>query len=82
MKILLEGRRIFEYETDESTRYLIFPNESLKKYVYNAALIFIKKGDFSYPQKWLISDNLETRDLLTPINDFDLSIYEYMFHID
>ncbi|EJQ32408.1 hypothetical protein IEC_05420 [Bacillus toyonensis] len=82
MKILLEGRRIFEYETDENTKYLIFSDESLKKYVYNAASIFIKKGNFPYPQKWLISDNFKTRELLTPIDDFDSSIYEYMFHID
>lgn len=46
MKILLEGRRIFEYETDENTRYLIFSNESLKNMCTMPHRYLLKKGTF------------------------------------
>lgn len=82
MKILLEGKRIFKEETNAETKYLIFPKEKIQKYVYNSASIFIKKGDFPFPQKWGVADNFSTRELLTPINEFDSSIYEYMFITD
>ncbi|XMA29127.1 hypothetical protein M9428_30925 (plasmid) [Bacillus bombysepticus] len=75
MKILLEGKRIFEESTLEKTRYLIFPKERIEEYVYIYGYL-IKKGDFRYPKRWINTENIPVKERFVSQKKFHPEEYE------
>ncbi|MHA4095866.1 hypothetical protein [Bacillus cereus] len=81
MKKILEGNRIFKEEGDFQTRYLIFPKEKINTYV-DLTGYFVKHGDLNKPVKWYCPDDKYNLTNFVRPEEFDASIYEYIFYTD
>jgi hypothetical protein len=77
MKTLLNGKRIFQQESDE-TCYLVFNAQDIHHYYYFYEEVAIKKGDILYPQKWIKYSGSS----LIKTEEFDFEGYEYIFILD
>jgi len=74
MKSLLEGKRVFKQEADE-TKYLFLPEKEIEKYYYFYHDILIKKGDLLFPTRWMKKEGA----VLAPLDSINLEEYEYVF---
>lgn len=81
MKQLLEGKRIFEEETEYGVRYLVLPSEKLQKYV-DITGYFIKHGDFNKPVDWINTYGIKDVSTFIKIEEFNPELYEFMFYHD
>jgi hypothetical protein len=77
MKQLLNGKRVFEQDSDV-TRFLIFSGNDIHNYYYFYEEVAIKKGDVLYPQKWIKYSGSS----LIKAEKFDFADYEYIFILD
>ncbi|CCW04378.1 MULTISPECIES: hypothetical protein [Bacillus] len=75
MKIWLEGKRIFEEETDYGSKYYVFPRDKMQKNVTLHSYI-VKKGAFNQPCKWIYAEDLPKTERIIPVKDFDYSQYD------
>lgn len=71
MITLFENVRVFEQHTDE-TQYLVLPEEKIKKYVFFAFEIAVKKGDLSYPNRWIRFNDTLIEEEKFSYEDYDL----------
>ncbi|QWI47462.1 hypothetical protein [Bacillus mycoides] len=75
MKIWLEGKRIFEEETDYGSKYYVFPQDKIQKNVMLHSYV-VKKGEFHQPCKWIYAEDLPETERIIPVKDFDRSQYD------
>ncbi|MGH0945285.1 hypothetical protein ACQVTS_30030 [Bacillus mycoides] len=67
MKIWLDGKRIFEEETDYGSKYYVFPRDKMQKNVTLHSYV-VKKGEFNQPCKWIYADDLpETERIISSV---------------
>lgn len=80
MNKIIEKNRIFQQDTPQGNRYLLFPREHVQKYMDVQFFVGIPKGEFHHPVKWTIFGY--NADPFIIKDEFSYTDYEFLFYPD